>query len=180
MLKNMKIAVRMGLGFGLVIVVMIALIIVSLNQMEDTQNKLELIVTKNVVRVHYANDMVDDVKQVSINTRNILLLKDIRNTEATRNKIAEGRKKYDEGLKIVEDLTTEDNQKGSEIISKIKTSQVAARSLNDKVIDLALAEKYDEATNVLINEAAPSVLQWLEHVENLIVHSEDSIKFALR
>ena len=60
--------------------------------MEVSKNNLALIVTNNVVRVHYANDMVDDVKQVSINISNILLLKDMRNTEAMRNKIAEGQK----------------------------------------------------------------------------------------
>ena len=176
MFKNMKVAVRMGLGFGMVIVVMIALIMVSLNQMEATANKLDLIVTRNVVRVHYANNMIDNVKQVSINIRNILLLKDIRNTEATIKMIAEGRQKYDEGLKFVEDLTTKDNQKGLEIISEIKNFRNAARALNNKVIDLALAEKYDESAALLIKEAAPAVLQWLRHVEDLIKHSEDRIK----
>ena len=176
MLKNMKIAVRLGLGFSLVIIFMIALILVVLYQMENTQDKLKLIVEGNVARVHYANNMIDDVKNVSIAIRNSLLVKDIRNTEAMKTKIAEGRKKYDEGLKMVEELTTKDNRKGWEIISKIKAAQDHSRALNNKVVELTAAEKYDEAEKFLLKEAAPAVSLWIEHIENLILHTEERVK----
>ena len=173
MLKNMKIVVRMGLGFGLAIVVMIALIMVSLNQMEDTHDKLDRIMTVNNPRLHYANNMIDDAREVSINTRNILLQKDIRNTEALKNKIAESRKKYDEGLKLIEDKTPKEDTKEWDIISKIKTVTETSRSLTTKMIDLASAEKYEEATDLLIKEAAPSMLQRVEQIDELIKYNEE-------
>jgi methyl-accepting chemotaxis protein len=173
MLKNMKVAVRMGLGFGLVIVFMISLIMVGLNQMEKTHDKLDRILNINNVRLDLANHMIDDVREVSIAIRNVIILKDTRNTEAMKNKIAEGRKGYDEDLKKIEALTTKDDNNAWDIISKVKTSQDAARALNNKVVDLALAEKYDDATNLMLKQASPSVLQWLGRVDELIKHNEE-------
>jgi methyl-accepting chemotaxis protein len=172
MLKNMKIAVRMGLGFGLVIVFMIALIMVSLNQLEDSRDKLDRM-TINNFRLHHANNMIEDAREVATTMRNILLQKDIRNTEAQKNKIAESRKKYDEGLKLIEDKTPKEDTRKWDIISKIKTVTESSRSLTTKMIDLASAEKYEEATDLLIKEAAPLMLQRVEQIDELIKYDEE-------
>lgn len=172
MLKNMKIAVRMGLGFGLVIVFMIALIMVSLNQLEDSRDKLDRM-TINNFRLHHANNMIEDAREVATTIRNILLQKDIRNTEAQKNKIAESRKKYDEGLKLIEDKTPKEDTRKWDIISKIKTVTESSRSLTTKMIDLASAEKYEEATDLLIKEAAPLMLQRVEQIDELIKYDEE-------
>jgi len=176
MLKNVKIAVRMGLGFGLVIVLMITIILVSLNEMGDSRVKLDLIVRTNNVRLHHANNMIEDVREVSITIRNLLLVKDIKNTDAIKNKIAEGRKKYDESFKIVEDLTPKDDKNAWDIISSIKTHQDASRLLNNKVIDLTMGGKYDDANNLMFQEASPSAFQWTEQVGRLINYNEERNK----
>ena len=87
MFKNMKIGWRMGLGFGLVLVFMIALILVSLNEMENSHERLERIVKINNVRLQLTHEMVDDVRNVSIALRNILLLKNIGKTQETKTRL---------------------------------------------------------------------------------------------
>jgi methyl-accepting chemotaxis protein len=173
MFKNMKIGLRMGLGFSLVLVFMIAIIVISLNAMENSRDKLERIVKVNNARLHMANAMIDDVREVSIALRNILLLKDSGKIQETKNKIAETRKEYNADFKNIEELSAKDDTKAWDIISKVKASQDASRNLNDKVLDLALAGKYDDAFDLMNKEASPAVRQWIEHVDELIKHNEE-------
>jgi methyl-accepting chemotaxis protein len=169
----MKIGLRMGLGFSLVLVFMIAIIVIILNAMENSRDKLERIVKVNNARLHMANAMIDDVREVSIALRNILLLKDSGKIQETKNKIAETRKEYDADFKNIEELSAKDDTKAWDIISKVKASQDASRNLNDKVLDLALAGKYDDAFDLMNKEASPAVRQWIEHVDELIKHNEE-------
>jgi len=173
MFKNMKIGWRMGLGFGLVLVFMIALILVSLNEMENSHERLERIVKINNVRLQLTHEMIDDVRNVSIALRNILLLKNIGKTQETKNKIAETRKEYDANFEKVQGLTPKEDTKAWDIISKIKASQDASRQLNNKVFDLALAGKYDNALDLMTKEVSPAVHQWIEHVDDLIKYNEE-------
>ncbi len=173
MFKNMKIGLRMGLGFSLVLVFMIAIIVISLNAMENSRDKLERIVKVNNARLHMSNAMIDDVREVSIALRDILLLKDNGKIQETKNKIAETRQEYDADFKNIEELSAKDDTKAWDIISKVKASQDASRNLNDKVLDLALAGKYDDAFDLMNKEASPAVRQWIEHVDELIKHNEE-------
>lgn len=175
MFKNMKIGLRMGLGFTVVLALMIALIVVGLNQMKVTLAMLDHITEVNVTRLHAANSMIDDVREVSISLRNILLLKDIGNTETTRKKIDAIRNTYDENLRKAEELTQKDDPKALGIISKIKASRDTARQLNNTLLDLAGAGKHDEALDLLIKEVAPANLQWIEQTDELIKHTEERI-----
>lgn len=174
MFKNMKIGLRMGLGFSLMLVFMIVIIVISLNAMEDSRDKLARIVKVNNARIHQANSMIDDVREVSIALRNVLLLKDSGKTQETKNKIVETRKEYDANFEKIQELTANDDTKAWDIISKIKASQDASRQLNNKVFDLAMAGKYNDALDLTMNkEASSSVRQWIEHVDELIKHNEE-------
>jgi methyl-accepting chemotaxis protein len=173
MFKNMKIGLRMGLGFSLVLVFMIALIVISLNRMEKINAKLERIVQVINVRTQLANHMADDVREVSIALRNILLIKEIANTEEMRNRIAEQRKEYDEDFKKYEELVPKDATKAHDLISKIKAMQEDSRQINNKIIDLAMAVKYDDAIDMMNKEGRSKVRQWIESLDELIKYDDE-------
>ena len=63
MFNNMKIGLRLALGFCLVIVFMIAIIVLSLNQMAVSHDKLELYCKRTNVRVQLANNMIDNARR---------------------------------------------------------------------------------------------------------------------
>ena len=173
MFNNMKIGLRLALGFCLVIVFMIAIIVVSLNQMADSRAILDRIVNINNVRLQLTNSMIDHVREVSIALRTVLLLKDISKTKEIENKIAEARKEYDENLKKVEELTSSDDTKTFDLISKVKASQEKSRTLNDAVFERAAAGKRDEAFDLMTGKASPAVGHWIELIDELINHNKE-------
>jgi len=141
--------------------------------MMTTHETLDRIVKVNNARLHMANDMINDVREVSIALRTILLLKDTGKTRETKNKIAESRKEYDANFEKFQELTAKDDTEAWNIISKVKASQDASRQLNTEVFDLAVAGKHGEALDLMTKKASPAVGQWIEHVDDLIRRNED-------
>src|SRR3989339_624365 len=149
MFKNMKIGLRLALGFCLVIGFMILIIIVSINQMAASHDKLDRIVKINSVCVQSANGMIADVREVSIAMRTALVFKDTEKAREIRSAIAENRKVYDDNLKKVKELTPSDDTAAVGMISKVKASQEISRALNNDVLDLAVAGKHSETRTAL-------------------------------
>ena len=177
MFKNMKIGIRMGLGFIFVLALMVAIVLIGLNDMTNIEEKLDRIVKVNNVRAQLANDMMGSVREVSIAIRNIFLVRDIANINEMKNRIAEEGKKYDEALRKIEELTPEEAKEAFEMIAKIKAAQDTSRQLNNKVIELATEDKFDEAIELMNKEARPAVREWIESVEEVIKYQDERSEF---
>ena len=173
MFKNMKIGLRLALSYSFILVFMIVIIMVSLNQIKVSQTMFDRIIKINNVRLQLANNMIDHTREVSIALRNILLLKESEKTLELKNKIDSIRNQYDENFKKLEGLITNDDTMSFVIIAKIKASQDASRQLNNKVIDLAMAGKYEEAILLMNQQASKAVAGWINDIDDLITHNED-------
>jgi methyl-accepting chemotaxis protein len=134
----------------------------------------------NNARLNYANSLIDDAREVTISTYSIVLLRDAQNTEAMNNRIAESRKKYDKGLRYIEDNTPREDTKAWELIYRVKAASDASRQQTFKVIDLALDKKYEDATRLLNREASHSMLFSITQVDELIkyIQEHNALGFA--
>jgi len=176
MFKNMKIAMRLGLANGMLLLFLAGLIWVSIANMAKIQLNLERIVTINNVRIELGNDMNDNISEVSINLRNILIDKKMEKRQEYVKRITDWRDKYNEAFKKLVDLTPKDDAKALGLISKITSATELARPLNNKVTELALAGKDPEAIEILNRDARPAVRSWLNAIGELGVHQKDRNK----
>ena len=76
MFKNLKVGMRLGLGFGAVTVLMMALIFIGIDSMGHIQDHLERIVKINNTRMEYSTDIANRTREISISLRNMLLVTD--------------------------------------------------------------------------------------------------------
>ncbi len=164
MFKNMKIGMRLGLGFGLVFVLMIVLIILGIQKMGEIQNKLDRIVKVNNLRVNLANQMLDEVHIVSRVVRTVALLDDMDRKQGEKKKIDDSRAKYDEATKKLEEQIV--TPEGKAMFAKINELKAKGRAANGKVMDLAMANKKDEAVKVLMGESGPVVREWRQSLRD--------------
>ena len=102
-----------------------------------------------------------------------MLLKESEKTLELKNKIDSIRNQYDENFKELEGLITNDDTMSFVIVAKIKASQDASRQLNNKVVDLAMAGKYEEAILLMNQQASKAVASWINDIDDLITHNED-------
>jgi len=177
MLKNMKIGVRLGSGFAVIIILMILTIIISFVSMKNSYERVERIVKINNVRIKLSSAMIDNARETAIEVRNALLGKGRLDRkiylDQVRNIIIEKRKMYNESILKLEDMTASDDEKGLNLISKTKSAGAFAEKLQNKVLGLADDGRFDEGTAVMFTEAYPSVKEWIISMNNLIRYNEE-------
>jgi PAS domain S-box-containing protein len=174
MFKHMKIGVRLGLGFAAMIALMVLLTMISQDNMAETQDKLDRIVRIHVVRFGLANGMMDKVQEVALVLRNMLLDKELEKRQADKARIPPLQNSYDESFKKLDELTPADDTKGRELIARIHAAQEAGRSVNNRVVELAVHGGRDgEALDMLNKEARPLALKWLHEVGELIEYQNE-------
>jgi methyl-accepting chemotaxis protein len=183
MFNNMKIGVRFGLGFCVVIGFMIAIIVVSLNQMATSHYDLERIIKVNNVRVQLANNMIDNARGVALSVRGILMLKYAGESgdkiQKMKDEWTELWRLYHQDVADVKKLINNgEDTTGSVLLDKIEVAADSARLLTAKAIDMAVAGKVKDATDFVFGTAYPSVKRWIGHNDDFIAHNEE--RTALR
>lgn len=181
MFKNMKIGLRLALGFGLVICFIIAIIVVSVNQMAVSHTKIDRIVKVNNVRVQLANNMIDNARETALAVRGILVLKysneSSESTQKMKDGLSENRRIYSQNITKIKELIVKDEIKGVDLLGEIESAGDRARQLQDKAIELALAGKIHDATNLVFGEAYPAVKQWIKDNQDFIIYNEERTAF---
>src|SRR5208337_4620188 len=114
--KNLKVGMRLGLGFGAVTLLMIALLFIGTYSIGRIQDHLERIVKINNTRMEYSTDIANRSREISISLRNILLVTDPGKRQEQIKEIGVNRTKRDEELKKVDELTPKDDAKGREAV----------------------------------------------------------------
>ena len=178
MFKNLKIGLRMGLSFGLILIFMIGLILIGLNAMSVINKEIESIVKVEKVRSDFGHTMIDNARESSIELRNLIIFKFNKESEERINKIrdllAKSRESYlDKASKLNEMLTSSD-VKLNEQFAKVKASCESAFKYQDNVIQLILSEKESEGSKLLVDKSYPTTQQWITNISDMIKIQDDS------
>jgi methyl-accepting chemotaxis protein len=152
--KDMKIGTRLGLAFGLVLIITILSALMTLHQVAGIQENLHDIVNDNNVKIRLNNDMADTTHIIARVMRSVVLLKDKALKEHERDKILKARADYDKAWAALEKMPAGDE--GKAFRRKIFEAHGAAAGLNNQVIALGMADKEAEATELLLKEAGPA------------------------
>jgi methyl-accepting chemotaxis protein len=163
MFVNMKIGVRLTLGFAVVLVLMAAMAFVGIGSMSSIEGRLDEIVKDNMLKIKLNSDMSESVHIVTRITRTMILLEDATALEAEHKKLLKFRQSYNDAWDALN--KTDASEKGKAIRTKIKEAGAEARAQTDKVIELALVQKDAEATKILMDLAAPAAQKWQDAID---------------
>lgn len=164
MFANMKIGLRLTLGFVIVLVLMAALAFVGINGMTNVQGRLDGIVNDDMVKIKLNSELSEAVHIAVRLTRTMILVDDPAASAGEKRKLDAIRQKYNETWDALEKLPASD--KGKALRAKIKAAATEARGGTDKVVELALANKDPEAVKVLLEEAAPAAQKWQDAIDD--------------
>jgi len=169
-MKNTKIGPRLAVGFGLVLVLTTSMTLLGIYNIGRIQDNLERIVTVNNVRMQLANDMSDSVREVIISLESMLLEKGAEKKQGLMKKIQKERERYDAAFNKLQSMVLKDDAEGLALVEKVKTATTTIRPLNNRVIELALANKTEASLAVLDREAGPAAGNWISAVDALANH----------
>ena len=164
-LGDMKLGRRLGLGFGLVVALMIGTLAFVEYRMEQVEKHTVEVFGDNIIKLDDLTEMSNSVHIVSRVIRSVMLLKDDPvSSLRERSKIEKARADYDKAF--AELLSKGATEEGKVIFAKLEEAKNKARPLNNKVLALVDQKNFDEALKVLLDEARPAVEVWQDAIEN--------------
>jgi methyl-accepting chemotaxis protein len=164
----MKVGVRLGLGFALVLVLMVILTVVGVVRMAQIQNRLDHVVSVNNVVTRLVVDMRNNVSERVTSLRTLTLMTDPADMEPELNRFKEQTAKYDAfQQKLAEKFALEATAEEKALLNQIKDAEGVAMPAIAKASALYLANNAMDATRVMVKEIRPAQKKWLEALDQL-------------
>jgi methyl-accepting chemotaxis protein len=165
---KMKVGTRLGLGFALVLVFLIAVTLVGIIRMAQIQDRLDHVVSFNSVVTRLVIDMRNNVSSRGDRLRVLTLMSDSGDMEPEMKKIKEEADKYAASQKKLQELfSKEGNKEEKALLAQILEHEGAAMPAIAKASDLWMGDKAEAATKVMIKEIRPVQKKWIEALDQL-------------
>jgi methyl-accepting chemotaxis protein len=167
-LAKMKVGMRLGLGFALVLVFLVAVTVVGILRMGQIQDRLDHVISVNNVVSRLVVDMRNNVAERINSLRVLTMIADPADMEADMNRIKELAGKYgDAQSKLSAQFAKEATTEEKNLLATIKDAEATAMPAIAKASELWLASKPEEATRVLVKEIRPAQKKWMTALEQL-------------
>ncbi len=172
-LGNLRIAVRLSAGFGIVCVLLVVMIVLGVMGLGSMRDDIDDIVKQGNVKVELARNASASISEI---VEGVLVMtsldnKDVR--EKANAKIGAGRASY---KKAIEDLSKIDtSQKGKELVRKALDSLNEGKESNVRIVELVNAGKLKEAAQLNIDKARPSTEKAQNALAELVRYQTDQM-----
>ncbi len=172
--NNLRIGVRMGMGFALMIASILGVALYARVALHGVSGELHLLTDDRMVKVGQLVEIKDNVRTIASSIRTMVLTSDASLREAEIKSIAESRA---QNGKVVSQL--EDTIKAEKGVALLKVSADKRAAYNEtvgKVIALIGANKTEEATTLLLGELRPAQFAYLKTLDELTDFQAELVK----
>jgi methyl-accepting chemotaxis protein len=172
---NLKIGLRLAIGFGLILVLLACEVALGLSRMATMQSNLHSISDINNVQIQQAVIMQETVLDRLVALRNLALLNDPAELDEEVERIKHNAARYAEAAERLKRMVDEDPHSTSEekaALVALREAEAAAAKPMAKAASLGLANKPDEAILVLRQEVRPVQRKWQQELKNLMALQE--------
>ena len=167
-LAKMKVGTRLGLGFALVLVLLVAVTVLGIARMAQIQERLDHVINVNNVVTRLVIDMRGNVSDRITSLRILTLMTDAGDMEPEMARIKTQTSTYQETQKKLEEkFAVESTAEEKTLLASIKEYEAAAMPAIAKASALWMANDAEGATRVMIKEIRPVQKKWMEALEQL-------------
>jgi methyl-accepting chemotaxis protein len=168
-LSNKTVGTRLGLGFGVVLVLLVIMAVLGIYRMAQIQDRLEKVVNVNNVETRLVIDMRAIVKDRTVALRNLSLLTDADDMKPELDRIKDQTAKYSEAEQKLSSMFDKGaSEQERTLLATIKEQNAASDPLIAKATELWQSNKAEEATKLLIKQIRPVQKKWTEALDQLL------------
>ena len=172
---TMRIGRRLGLGFGLVLLLMAGVALLGLGRMAAMHDRLEEITQVNNAESRLAMAMRIAVNQVNIQARNVVLDTDAARRGEELKQLDLSRARYNAAEQKLDAMLAQQpgtSEKAKALFARVVALKEAGRPALNKALELAQAGDREAAIKQMIDEAQPRQTAWLHALGDLADHEE--------
>jgi methyl-accepting chemotaxis protein len=171
MLERMKIGTRLGVAFGLVSLVLAAVVFIGVTRLSLLDADVKAITRTNNVEIRHATEMQAATLEIGNSIRNLLVFTDDGEIKRERDAIRAAKASLDkEGAALsammTADVTITEGEKTK--LAGVMDLVKEVEPLHEQIATLALGGKKDEASRVLLDEYQPKSTALRDGLEDLV------------
>ncbi len=174
MLNNVSIRLRLLVGFGTILALLIALTAVGVYRVNEISDNLTQVNEVNSVKQRHAINFRGSVHDRAIELRDVVLFEDDKRVNAAIQTIKDLESNYIANAGPLDDMMKRPgtSAREREILDGIKGIQADTRPLIDQVIDLRQGGDLETAQTILLEDARPNFMTWLARINEFIDYQE--------
>jgi methyl-accepting chemotaxis protein len=175
-LANMKIGTRLGLGFAVVLVLLTAMLLLGMSSLSRIGSRTHDIVNDKNVKIAAANNMVDNVRSITLALTTMIVVPSTPQMDAELEKIGEARKKYGAAKEVLMKHMTDDKEK--QLMAAVDEALKSGAAKNNQLVQLRKDGEIQDATEFLIKETGPSLAVVLKALDAFMAYETTLSKEA--
>lgn len=173
MFKNMKIGTRMGLGFALVLIILLATLAVAALRMAQLNADVRLVVEDLFPKSELASAIISGVYENTLGVRELLASTSVEEAHAIEKKMAEGSKELSGNYeKLTARVTNDDEKLMLDSALEARKEYIAERQLVEEAFD---GGKKAEALRLATQELNPMRDAYIAAVRELASFQRDQV-----
>ncbi len=175
MFANMKLAVRLGLGFAATLALLLIISVVSYTRLAALNVNIEIMVNDRFPKIVQANDVIDGINNIARQLRNAYIFTGAEQQKALdaiapqRKIIVDNLEKLDQSIK---------SERGREILKSIATARTVYVAAQDKFLELLKADKKADIVLLLQGELRAAQSDYMAAVNALIKFQTETMEKA--
>ena len=164
-IKNMKLGLRLGVGFGIVLILMLTLGAISYQRLGDLNREIDDMAHVQFPKTVQANNVIDAINAIARHLRNGYIYSGAEQQKSI-DSIAGERKVINENLEKLDKSIT--SVKGRELLKKVAETRAAYVVEQDKFLELLKADKKVEIVALMQGGLRKAQNEYLKAVNDLI------------
>ena len=165
MLNNLKIGVRLGIGFAVTLILLIAIAVVGYTRIQSLNTEVDSLVNDRFPKTVQSNNVIDALNNIARQLRNAYIFTGAESQKAI-DQIPELRKIISDNLAALE--KTIRSETGKALLKKIGDSRAVYVVTQDKFIELLKAGKRDEIVILMQGDLRKAQTAYINSVNELI------------
>jgi methyl-accepting chemotaxis protein len=171
-MKNLKIGVRLGIGFAAVLLLLAAVAFIGVTRVNELDRQLEDLVGDKMFKTKNVNDINDQLGIIARAQRNILIYK---NDEVTREQLGNLESARAEIAVIVDKLEKAHySEGGRKYFDDLKDKRKTYIEFQTRFEDMVKAKSWDEALKVFNDKLRPTYDAYLKALGDWTDHEDEA------
>ncbi|MBF0342807.1 MAG: MCP four helix bundle domain-containing protein [Nitrospirae bacterium] len=167
----MKTGTRLGLSFGMVVLLLLVISILSVVRLEGIADEVKDIVKDKYPKTVMANEIIDNINLIARSMRNVLIMDKKEQIQKELDRIQESRKKITENLDKLAALIH--SEKGKTLLKGAQDARALFVPAQEEFLKLIADGKQAEAKELLLSKVRQLQLAYFDTIDKLIKFQDE-------
>ncbi|CAH1904230.1 Methyl-accepting chemotaxis protein [Candidatus Nitrotoga sp. HW29] len=178
MFNNMKIGMRLGFGFGVVVFLLIAVAALAVSRLSQQNDMLNVVVNDRYSKMTIVTEIKQETTAIAIALRNMMLTDSPADMKKQEEKIIESKNKVSEGIDKLQKIVV--LPKGKELLRQVLDNRTKYIDGYKNLINIINEGKKDEARLYLTNVLRPILVAYQASLNTFTDLQKELVQAALK